>query len=384
MARRVIISGAISHYPLGGAGNTWAFLQYVLGFQQLGFETYCVEQLHAKDCVDANGNATTFLSSVNASYFRSVMERFALVGRSSLLAGEGEEHVGLSRSKMSDIAAGAELLINLSGRLRAPEILHAVRRRMYLDLDPGYTQIWQTQYGVDMNLRAHDVYVTVGLNLGKPDCPLPTCGLRWHTTLPPVVLSEWHTTLPPGPAYSTVADWRGFRPIEWQGVWYGQKADEFLRLIELPRRVSVPLEICLLINDNESDREKLEQFGWRLESPARHAATPDSYRDYILHSRGEFTVVKPGYVLGRSGWFSDRSALYLAAGRPVIVQDTGFGQYLPAQDGVLTFTDFNSAVEAIERVESDYARHAAAAAAFANEYLDATRVLSRLVQLAET
>jgi hypothetical protein len=383
MTKRVIISGAISHYPLGGAGNTWAFLQYVLGFQQLGFETYCVEQLNAKDCVDASGKPTAFLSSVNAQYFQSVMERFALNGHSSLLSGEGGEHIGLSCAEINKIATGADLLVNLSGRLRAPEILHAVRRRMYLDLDPGYTQIWQAQYGVDMNLRDHDVYVTVGLNLGKPGCPLPTCGLHWQTTLPPVVLSEWSTTLPPGPAYSTVADWRGFRPIEWQGVWYGQKADEFLRLIELPRRVSAPLEICLLINNNESDREKLEQYGWRLEPPARHAATPDSYRAYIFRSRGEFTVVKPGYVLGRSGWFSDRSALYLAAGRPVIMQDTGIGQYLPTQAGLLTFTDFDSAVLALERVERDYARHAEAAAAFAREYLDSNRVLSRLVQLAE-
>jgi hypothetical protein len=383
MRKRVIISGAISHYPLGGAGNTWAFLQYILGFRQLGFETYCVEQLNAEDCVDAQGNPATFLASVNAQYFQAVMERFALNECAALLSGEGHEHVGLSRAEIAEIARGADLLVNLSGRLRAPEILHAVRRRMYLDLDPGYTQIWQAQYGVDMNLRDHDVYVTVGLNLGNPDCPLPTCGLHWQTTLPPVVLSEWTTTLPPGEAYTTIADWRGFRPIEWQGVWYGQKADEFLRLIELPRRVSARLEICLLINDNESDREKLERHGWRLEPPSRYAATPDSYRQYIFRSRGEFTVVKPGYVLGRSAWFSDRSALYLAAGRPAIMQDTGIGAYLPTEAGLLTFTDCESARLALERIERDYARHAEAATALAREYFDSKRVLSRLLQIAE-
>ncbi len=382
MAKRIIVSGAISYYPLGGAGNAWAFLQYLLGFRQLGFETYCVEQLNAKDCVDAEGKSTSFVDSVNAHSFQTVMAQFGFSGWAALLAGEGEAHVGLSLAEVEKLAADAVLLINLSGRLRFPKILQAVRRRLYLDLDPGYTQIWQAQYGIDMNLKGHDVYATVGLNLGQPDCPLPTCGLQWQTTLPPVVLSEWETSDPPGEAYSTVADWRGFKPIEWQGVWYGQKADEFLRLLDLPGRVAPPLEICLLINENEPDREKLERHGWRIVSPFRYAATPASYREYIVHARGEFTVVKPGYALGHSGWFSDRSASYLAAGRPVIVQDTGVGRYLPVNAGLLTFTDLESAVAAIEEVEQNYTQHAAAAAAFAREYLDSTRVLSHLLQLA--
>jgi hypothetical protein len=124
-----------------------------------------------------------------------------------------------------------------------------------------------------MNLRGHEVYVSVGLNLGAADCPLPTCGIQWHSTLPPVVLSEWMTADPPGAAYSTIADWRGFNPIEWQGVWYGQKADEFLRVIELPRRVSVPLELCLLISPVESDRSELERYGWRLTAPQEQIGT---------------------------------------------------------------------------------------------------------------
>jgi hypothetical protein len=383
MSQRIIISGAISHYPLGGAGNAWAFLQYLLGFQQLGFETYCVEQLNAKDWVDDAGQPATFANSVNARFFQYVMEQFGLHGRASLLANDGDAHLGLSLTEVEKIAADSVLLINLSGRLQLPGILRAVRRRLYLDLDPGYTQIWQTQYGVDMNLRGHDVYVTVGLNLGQPGCPLPTCGLEWKTTLPPVVLREWETNSPAGEAYSTIADWRGFKPIEWQGIWYGQKADEFLRLLNLPRRVTPALELCLLINDNEPDRETMTRNGWRLVSPLHHAATPTSYREYIVHARGEFTVVKPGYALGHSGWFSDRSACYLAAGRPVIMQDTGVGRYLPVQAGLLTFTDMESAVAAIEQVEGNYAEHAEAAVALAREYLDANRVLAQLLRLAD-
>ena len=233
-----------------------------------------------------------------------------------------------------------------------------------------------------MNLRGHDVHVTVGLNLGAPDCPLPTCGIEWQTTLPPIVLGEWTPTVPAGPAYTTVGDWRGYSPVEWRGVWYGQKAEEFMRIIGLPRRVPVPLELCLAIHPDEPDYAQLGANGWRLVAPRQHCATPDTYRDYIRRSRGEFTVVKHGYAAGRTGWFSDRSACYLAAGRPVIVQDTGLAAHLPTGMGLLTFTDLDSAADALRRVEQDYEQHASAARAFAREHLDARRVLGRLGQLA--
>jgi hypothetical protein len=252
---------------------------------------------------------------------------------------------------------------------------------MYIDLDPGYTQIWREQYGIDMNLRDHDVHVTVGLNLGEADCPLPTCGIHWHKTVPPVVIDEWATTEVPRPVYSTVAEWRGFGPVEWRGVWYHQKADEFKRIIDLPSRIRTPLEICLFMAPDEPDRIELERHGWQLASPTLHATTADAYRDYIIGSRGEFTAVKQGYAAGRTGWFSDRSACYLAAGRPVIVQDTGIGKHLPTGAGLLTFTDTDSAAAAIEQVEGDYSRHAAAAAAFAREFLDSNVVLEKLLRL---
>jgi hypothetical protein len=377
-----MISGAIGSHPLSSAGNTWAFLQYVLGFRQLGFETYYVEQLSPTDSIDAEWNAADFMLSANVRHFQEIIHRFDLAGRAALLERDGPAYVGLSHAEVEILAPDIDLLINGSGRLHFQSVVGAVRRRMYLDLDPGYTQIWQERYGVDMNLRGHDVYVTVGLNLGNPDCPLPTCGIVWHKTLPPVVLCEWSTRQGPGDAYSTVADWRGYSPIEWDGIWYKQKADEFKRIIDLPRRVRTPLELCLSIDPAEPDRAELERYGWRLVPPSVHAATPDAYRRYVAHSRGEFTAVKHGYAAGRTGWFSDRSACYLAAKRPVIVQDTGIGRHLPTGTGILTFNDTESAAEAIERVESNYARHAEAAASFAREFLDSDLVLARLLQLA--
>jgi hypothetical protein len=377
-----MIAGSIASAGPGFGGNTWAFLQYVLGLRRLGFETFYIEQLAAAKCVDEDNQPASFGASVNVSHFRALMDEYELTDHAALLEKDGRGSLGLCRDEVDKLAPDIDLLINLSGAFRLESVITKTRRRMYIDMDPGYTQIWQEQYGVDMYLRHHDVYVTTGLNLGKPDCPLPTGGISWEKTLPPVVLSEWTTQQPPGCVYSTIADWRGFKPIQWRGVWYGQKADEFLRLIDLPRRVSVPLEIALLINSNETGRCDLEQHGWRLVSPRQAAATPDAYRNYIFSARGEFTVVKQGYAAGRTGWFSDRSACYLAAGRPVVIQDTGIGAELPAGCGLLTFSDIDSAVDALNQVESSYAKHAAAAASFAREFLDSDLVLSRLLKLA--
>jgi hypothetical protein len=381
MARRILIAGALAQHPLGGAGNAWAFLQYVLGFRRLGFDTYYVEHIAADKCIDDNWQPAPFASSANARFFTAIAERFGFGDHAALLEWEGTGHVGLRREQVERLARDTDLLVNLSGRFHLRSVLGAVRRRLYVDLDPGFVQIWQQQYGVDMNLRGHDAHVTVGLNLGAADCPVPTCGIEWNTTLPPVVLDAWTTTLPPGAAYTTVADWRGYSPVEWNGVWYGQKAEEFVRLIALPTRVAVPLELCLAIHPDEPDRAQLEAHGWRLSSPRLHASTPDSYREYIHRSRGELTVVKNGYAVGRTGWFSDRSACYLAAGRPVIIQDTGIGPHVPTGAGLVTFTDLESAAAAINDVERDYARHARAAAAFARDHLDSDRVLPRLLEM---
>jgi hypothetical protein len=380
---RVMIGGALASQPLGAGGAAWAFLQYVLGFRRLGCDTYYVEEIDAARCIDDDWKPCPFRDSANARYFDAVMRRFDLADRAALIdATGGDESVGLDRTQIEELAAGTDLFVNLSGRFHQRSVLDRARRRMYVDLDPGFVQIWQAQYNVDMNLARHDVHVTVGLNLGAADCPMPTCGISWATTLPPVVLDEWQTKAPPGAVYTTIADWRGYSPVQWQGVWYGQKSEEFLRIIELPRQAAAPLEICLAIHPDEADRQRLIDNGWRLVEPRVHAATPDSYRSYVQSSRGELTVAKHGYVAGRTGWFSDRSACYLAAGRPVIVQDTGLASHVPVGNGLLTFTDLAGAADALRRVESDYDHHAAAARSFAKEHLDSNRVLTRLLQLA--
>ena len=380
VAKRILFSGSIAGHPVGYGGNVWAFLQWVLGFRRLGFDVFYVEERQSTDLMDEELKPAPFARSANAQLFRRLIDRFELGDRAALLEAGSSAHVGLSREDIARVARDVDLFLNQFGAYTT--VLDRVRRSVYLDLDPGHTQIWQERYGVDMRLRGHDLYLTIGLNLGEPGCPLPTCGIRWEKTLWPIVLSEWATANPPGPAFTTVANWRDYSWVEWQGVWYAQKAEAFKSVIDLPRRVSMPIEACLSIADSDPDLPALRDNGWRLASPRERVGDPESYRRYIHESRGEFSPVRPICSLGKSGWFSDRSGCYLAAGRPVVMEDTGLSRHVPVGLGLLAYSDLESAVQCLEAVERDYARHAAAAREFAREHLDSDRVLSRVLTLA--
>jgi hypothetical protein len=379
MPHRVLLTGTIAARPYAG-GNTWAFLQWLLGFLRLGIDTYFVEQIRDSDVIhDGDRRPPTLASSVNARYFREVVAAFDLDGRVALLEADGPGHVGLSHAEIEKLAPDVDLFLNQYGGYTS--ILPRVRHSVYWDTDPGYIQVWQAGYGVDMRLREHDTYLTVGLDIGRPVCPLPAAGIHWEHTHWPVVLKEWSTTRAPGDTYTTIAEWRSFSALQWQGVWYGPKSDEFLKIIDLPGRVKTPLELCLAISPDDPDLQALEARGWRVASSAARVATPAAYRDYVTGSRGEFTCVKGMCAAGQIAWLGDRSAAYLAAGRPVILQSTGIERHLPTGEGLLTFTDLESAAAAIDHVEADYVRHAEAARALARAYLDSDRVLGRLLEL---
>lgn len=380
---RILVAGAIAAHPIGGGGNSWAFLQYILGFQRLGFEVLYLEEIAPERCVDAAWKPAPLTNSHNARYLETVAARFRFMDQFALWSTNApDERVGLPREEVLAFARSADAVVNLSGRLHDAEILGAVRKRIYVDLDPGFTQIWQAQYGVDMNLGGHDAHFTVGLCVGRHTCRVPTCNVTWQPTLPPVVLPEWRANCPPGVRYTTVADWRGYSPVQWQGRWYGQKSEEFLRIVDLPRRVSVPLELCLAIHPREPDLVTLQRNGWRIVDPRVHAASPDAYRDYVQRSRGEFTVVKNGYRVGHTGWFSDRTACYLASARPAVVQDTGFSQVLPTGHGLLAFTSVEEAAACLHEVEGAYSVHSQAAYAWAEAHCSSDHVLRRILERA--
>ncbi len=363
-------------------GATWAVLQYLLGFQRLGHEVFFVEPI-APASVSPQGAQLEV--SANAAYFRAIVGRFGLAERSALLLAGTEETAGLSYTELRGIARDTDVLINISGMLADPALLEPIPRRVYLDLDPAFIQLWHSAYGIEMRFAAHTHFVTVGRGIGHTDCPIPTCGLDWISTFQPVVLDEWPVAREiDREALTTIANWRGYGSVEHEGQHYGQKAHSLRQFFALPRLCAEKFAPALAIHPGEtSDLAALAENGWQVLDPAKVAATPDTYRDFIRGSKAEFGIAKTGYVHSRSGWFSDRSACYLASGRPVIAQETGFSRDLPTGEGLFAFQTINEVIAAIDAMNSDYARHSRAARKLAEEYFESGKVLTQLLNNVE-
>jgi hypothetical protein len=298
-----------------------------------------------------------------------------------LLYDGGRQVVGRSRAEVVDAARRSALLINVMGFLDDEEILAAAPMRAFLDIDPGFGQIWQ-ELGLHQTFEGHDRYVTIGERIGAADCLVPTCGIDWVPTKPPVELTEWPVQPEPGRAFTTVASWRGaFGPLEYEGRTYGLRVHEFRRFFELPGRASAPFEVALDIDEAEvADLRQLEVNRWNLVDPRAVAGDPWRYREYVQRSAAELMVAKNLYVETRSGWFSDRSACYLASGRPVIAQDTGLEGLVPVGEGLLAFSTLEEAAAGVEEVAEDYERHSRGARAVAEEHFAAQRVLPSLLE----
>ena len=380
-----IVSGALANKPFNG-GEAWVRLSWVLGLRRLGFDVCFVEELESASCVDADGDPAEFSVSANRAHFEAVVEEFGLGGRAGLLCDGGRESSGLGLAEIRERAADADLLVNISGHLTIEEILRAPRTRLYVDLDPGFTQAWHVDESLRFELAGHDHYATVGLNVGRPGCGVPDGGIAWIPTLPPILLGEWPAT--PGPAgpmrFTTIASWRSpYGQLELDGRTIGLKHHQFRRLIELPERVEgAAFEIALEIHPgDEADRRALEDHGWEIVDPRAVAATPQGFRDYVSASAAEFSVAQGVYVETGSGWFSDRTAAYLACGRPALVQDTAIGAELRPGEGMLTFSTLDQAVAGAERIAANPSSDASTARRFAEEQLDSDLVLGRLLSM---
>lgn len=379
MARRltILVSGMIASDP-GQGGAAWAVLQYLLGLGELGHEVCFIEPIR-QTAVMPTG--TAFADSFNATYFQRVVGEFGLADTAALLLAGTRQTVGLSYDLLEDAARRSDLLINISGLLTDERLTQRVPARVYLDLDPAFNQFWFVQ-GLDPGYSRHTHFATVGLEVGQPGCVVPVCSRTWITTLQPVVLSHWQ---PAGQvtrdALTTVANWRSYGSIEHEGVFYGQKAHSFREFMTLPTKTRARCALALAIHPDETrDLTDLTANGWELLDPAQVTGTPQDYQKFIQGSRAELGIAKSGYVRSRCGWFSDRSCCYLASGRPVLAQDTGFGRALPTGAGLLAFSSMEELLGAIDLVLGDYAAHARAARRIAEEYFDSNTVLTRLLQ----
>jgi hypothetical protein len=380
VAPTIAIAGSVAQLPQHG-GHTWVFLQYLLGFRRLGYDVLFIDRLEPGMCVDEGGRPAEFARSLNLRYLQEVMDRFGLGDSWTLRYDGGREVAGLGHARVVERLARSELLVNVMGFLDDPALLAAAPRRVFLDIDPGFGQMWK-ELGLDDVFAGHDDHVTIGENIGRPDCAIPTCGIEWITTKQPVVLDEWPATAHGRRTFTSVGSWRGpFGPIEHRGRTYGLRVHEFRRFVELPERTALDFEVALDIADADAaDRRCLDDNGWTLVDPRRVASDPWSYRDYVSGSGAELMVAKNLYVATRSGWFSDRSICYLASGRPVLAQDTGLAALLPAGAGIVTFATIDEAVAGAHAIDGDYDRHARAAREIASEVFDSDRVLSRLLE----
>jgi hypothetical protein len=373
----IILSGMIAGVPHQG-GATWAVLQYLLGLKRLGHTVYFVEPLpEAALRPDGAGLA----GSANAAYFRQVAAEFGLEQTATLVLAGTQQTVGLPYYQLRQAACRADVLINISGMLTDQEVVAHIPFRVYLDLDPAFTQLWHGAQGIDMHFAGHSHFVTIGLAIGRPECAVPTCGLSWITTFQPIVLAYWPVAQQIAyDALTTIGNWRGYGSIEYRGQSYGQKAHSIRKIITLPRMIEEQFALALAIHpDEREDLAALEHNGWRVLDPALVADTPASYRRFIRQSRAEFGIPKSGYVISRCGWFSDRSICYLASGRPVIAQETGFSRFLSTGAGLLAFETIDGVLASIQELRRNYAYHARAARALAEEYFDSDKVLPQLL-----
>ncbi|MFC1715269.1 glycosyltransferase [Candidatus Poribacteria bacterium] len=381
---QAIVTGMIATYPVGGVA--WDYGQYALGLEQLGFEVYYLEDT-GWQTYDPRKGVYSEDCSYGVHFLNESLARLspALGDHWHFRAMDGTTY-GIEADRFNEIIAEADIFLNVSGGTLLRDEYMVNRRKLLIDSDPGWNHFvnfpkWDKNpgwYGTH-GWRAHDHFFTYAERIGQPDCVLPTFGITWHPTRPLVVLDQWKPK-PPGAKWTTVMTWteNTREPMEYDGVVYGTKETEFAAMTELPSHTPVPLELA--VGGFRPPRDHLRALGWSVIEAESISRTADDYRSYIQKSRGEFSIAKNVYVATRSGWFSCRSICYLASGRPVVVQDTGFSEFIPTGEGLFAFSTLEAAKQGIEAVEHDYMRHQQGALEIAREYFGSDRVLAHLLR----
>jgi hypothetical protein len=377
---RIIVSGILFWYPL--AGVTYQCLHYLEGLKRLGYDVLYIEDSGRwvydpginELSPDAAGNINRVLPTLKSLGFDG---RWAFRGRYP-----GGQCLGMTAAEIDAAYRDADGFLNLCGAQEIhPEHLR-IPRRVYVETDPVASQIRVAKGDpvILAQLDAHHVHFTFGENLGNPDCRVPIVKYHWKPTRQPVIMDFWSHSLPAGAAYTTIATWHNAgKDIEFNGETYHWSKDrEFEKFITLPRAVRAPMELAM---GNEPEPVNyIQSNGWRWRDSVALSSNLEDYRRYIQSSRGEFTVAKDQNIRLRSGWFSDRSACYLAAGRPVITQETGFSNILPVGRGLFGFSTRDDILAAMDRIDSDYPAACLAARDIAREYFSAELVLEKLME----
>ena len=386
--KRIVVMGFMGSCPI--AGVIWQHIHYIVGLQRLGHDVYYIE-----DSARLPYNPETFEINNEFDYAAQVLNRlsceFDFQNRWAFCARYLPRNptAGLPLKRIRQLYREADAVLNICGTQEFNDDLLASTRILYIESDPGVEQI-KIDQGVRSTvdyLRRHHALFTFGENVGTKKFPVPAHRFRWWPTRQPVVIDLWKTNRAPPRAavFTSVANWStsGLKDIVWRGDKYlWSKSREFLRFVAAPKRSGEMFELATDIKSRQT-RKKFEQNRWRLASPLQLSVDYWLYRDYIRRSKGEFTVAKDQYVRLNTGWFSDRSACYLAAGRPVIMQETGFSEYFGNCGGLFAFSTLSEIAEAVKMINADYAKNSRDARAIAHEMFGAEKVIGSLLERAE-
>ena len=376
---RIVVLGYVVRGPLGGL--VWHHLQYVLGLRRLGHDVVFVEHGGAQaDGYDPDADAMTRDPAYGLAFAAGAFGRVGLGDRWAYHdAGADAWH---GRGDVRAWARDADVVLNLSGVHALPPYARGVPARAFVDTDPAFTQVRHlTEADARARADAHTAFFTFAERWGRPGCTVPDDGYAWQPTRQPVVLDAWPVTpVAPGGAFTTVMQWDSYAERSWNGRTFGMKSASFGPYLGLPERTGARFELA--VGGPARVRERLAAAGWGVRDPRPPTRDAQAYQRFIQGSLAEFSIAKDGYVSTRSGWFSERTAAYLASGRPAVVQDTGFSAHLPTGDGLWAFSTPDQAAAAVEAVRADPARQARAARELAEAHFDAAGVLASLVERA--
>lgn len=375
---RIVLGSYLVRYPLGG--NMSCVLQYLLGLLHLGHEMYFVEKSgYSQSCYDVSKNVMTDDCSYGMRVVGGLLARFGLGDRWCYVDADERYH-GLGRERVQAIFKSADLFIEMGTHEAWLAEAADAELRVLVDGDPSFSQMWmENRAAAGEHVPRYDHYYTVGSNVGTDRSTAPTAGETWRHLFHPVMLSLFPAGSPnPDAPFTTVMNWESYAPVEYKGRQFGHKNLEFRKFMGLPQATATPLELAVAGPNVPADL--LRESGWRVRDAHSATISFDSYAEYIRGSKGEFTVCKNGFVATQCGWFGDRSSVYLASGRPVIMQDTGFGSRLPCGRGLFAVRTVDDAVAAIDEIQGNYEYHSRWARAIANEFLDAPLVLGRFLR----
>lgn len=378
---RIIVLGYLVRGPLGGFASY--HLQYVMGLARLGHDVYFVEDSDDyPSCYDPVRDVTDTDPTYGLAFTRRIFDRVGLGDRWAYHDAHTSRWHGPCGDRIVEICTTGDLLLNVGGINPLRPWLIDIQARAFVDLDPVFTQIRNiTDLASQNQASKHTAFFSVGENIERKRSAVPRDRLPWQATRQPVVLDSWPVT--PAPAhgkFTTVMLWDSYPEREFKGQHYGMKSDSFGAYMDLPAKAGPIFELA--VGSSTAPRDKLRNKGWFVRDSREPTQDPWTYQRYIRQSKAEFSVAKHGYVVSRSGWFSDRSAAYLASARPVLLQETGFSDWLQVGSGVLAFNSPDEALAGIEEINKNYAYHAKAAREIAEEYFDSRKVLPHLVERA--